>query len=337
MQLSAFFYFITKLKILLILCLILICLILTGCGKKDEKTVLKEFQNKVDNSDSYYLSGNMELVNNEDVYTYDISVSYKKDDYYKIELTNVINNHKQIILRNEEGVYIVTPSLNKSFKFQSDWPYNNSQIYLLQTLLSDIKNSEYTFTENDNEYIFTTDVTYSNDKKLVKQDIKFDKNLNIKSVDVYDSSDNIKMKMIFNNVDMNKNYDTNYFSLGENMGGATTSTSGNLNDIIYPMYVPSDTYLTSKEIINTEVGKRVILTFSGEKPFTFVQENCSNSDVTILIDGDFVLLNDSLGNVTEKEVSWISNGIEYYITSDVLNTDEMIEIAKSVGLLAVSK
>ena len=35
------------------LCLILICLILTGCGKKDDKTVLKEFQNKVNNTDSY--------------------------------------------------------------------------------------------------------------------------------------------------------------------------------------------------------------------------------------------------------------------------------------------
>ena len=92
------------------LCLISMCLILTGCGKQNEKTVLKEFQDKVLKSESYYLSGNMELVNNEDVYTYDIAVSYKKDDFYKIELTNVINDHKQVILRNEEGVYIVTPS-----------------------------------------------------------------------------------------------------------------------------------------------------------------------------------------------------------------------------------
>ena len=36
-------------------------------------------------------------------------------------------------------VRVLTPTLNKSFKFQSDWPYNNSQVYLLQTLLSDIQ------------------------------------------------------------------------------------------------------------------------------------------------------------------------------------------------------
>ena len=88
------------------LCLILICLILTGCGKKDEKTVLKEFGDKVNKTNSYYLSGKMELLNNEDVYNYNIGVSYEKDDHYKIELTNVINDHKQVILRNEDGVYV---------------------------------------------------------------------------------------------------------------------------------------------------------------------------------------------------------------------------------------
>lgn len=144
--------------------------------------------------------------------------------------------------------------------------------------------------------------------------------------------------MIFNNVDMNKNYDNSYFTLEENMKtDKTEETTASLNDVVYPMYVPSDTYLTKKEIVDVASGKRVILTFTGQKPFTFVQENISLTDVTILIDGDFVLLNDVIGNVTDNEVSWISNGIEYYITSDVLTQNEMIEIAKSVGLLAVSK
>ena len=124
------------------LCLILVCLFLTGCGKKSEKVVLENFHDKVMESDAYYLTGNMELVNNEDIYTYSVMVSYKEDDYYKVELTNVINDHKQIILRNDEGVYVVTPSLNKSFKFQSDWPYNNSQVYLLSSLLDDISLDE---------------------------------------------------------------------------------------------------------------------------------------------------------------------------------------------------
>ena len=115
--------------------LILGLFILSGCGKVSEKDIIKEFSKKVDNSDSYYIEGSLDIVNNEDIYTYDVKVSYAKKDNYKVELTNTVNNHQQIILRNSDGVYVVTPRINKSFKFQSDWPYNNSQVYLLNQIL----------------------------------------------------------------------------------------------------------------------------------------------------------------------------------------------------------
>lgn len=81
--------------------------IVTGCsfGKSD---ALSELSKKVEESNSYYLEGQMEIVNNEDTYTYDVSVSYKKDDNYLVELNNISNNHKQVILRNSDGVYVMT-------------------------------------------------------------------------------------------------------------------------------------------------------------------------------------------------------------------------------------
>ena len=319
-------------KILILLC----CVFLVACSKSSD--ALKDITKSINDSDGYYLSGTLEVMNGDDSSFYSVNVSFKKDNLFKVSLTNQINNHEQIILRNNDGVYVLTPSIGKSFKFQSDWPYNNSQVYLLQTLLKDINNCEYTYKENSDGYTFTTDVMYSNDRELVKQDINFGKDYLIKSVYVYDKNESIKMKMVFDNVDMKKNYDSNYFTLEENMKNTNRDeVSVNLNDIVYPMYVPSDTYLTNKETVDIENGKRIILTFTGEKPFTFVQENVSLTNVTLLVDGDFVLLNDCIGNVSEREVSWISNGIEYYITSDVLSQDEMISIAKSVGLLAVSK
>lgn len=316
--------------------IVISCVLLVACSKSSN--ALKEITKSINNSNSYYLDGTLEVMNGDDSSFYNVKVSYKKDNLFKVSLTNQINNHEQIILRNTDGVYVLTPSIGKSFKFQSDWPYNNSQIYLLQTLLNDINNGEYTYKETNEGYTYTTNVTYSNDRNLVKQDITFGKDYKIKSVLVYDKNESIKMKMIFSTVDMNKNYDSSYFTLEENMKGTKTEEStASLKDIVYPMYVPSDTYLTNKETIDTNNGKRVILTFTGAKPFTFVQENVALTDVTLLIDGEFVLLNDVLGNATESEVSWISNGIEYYITSDVLSKQEMIEIASSVGLLAVSK
>lgn len=94
-------------KTFLIFILVVMCL--TGCGDTNASKVVDGFRKKVNNLKSYYIEGSMELINNEDIYTYDINVSYKKDDYYKIDLVNTTNNHEQVILRNDSGIYVLTP------------------------------------------------------------------------------------------------------------------------------------------------------------------------------------------------------------------------------------
>src|SRR5574344_829460 len=109
-----------------------------GCGKTSNKKVIEFVDKKISELTSYNLKGNLEIANGEDMYTYNVEVSYKKDELFKVSLTNTNNNHVQVLLKNTDGVYVLTPSLNKSFKFQSDWPYNNSQIYLYQTIIHHI-------------------------------------------------------------------------------------------------------------------------------------------------------------------------------------------------------
>ena len=58
--------------------------------------------------DSYYIEGILEVTNNETTYKYDINVSYKKDDNYRVDLKNQTNSHEQIILKNSDGVYVMT-------------------------------------------------------------------------------------------------------------------------------------------------------------------------------------------------------------------------------------
>lgn len=81
---------------------------LVGCGIKNADNILKDLEKKITNANSYYVEGKMEIINNEDTYTYNVKVSYQKDDYYKIELVNTLNNHEQVILRNDDGVYVDT-------------------------------------------------------------------------------------------------------------------------------------------------------------------------------------------------------------------------------------
>ena len=176
-------------------------LLLTGCGKYSEKDLLKDLDKKITKTDAYHLKGNLEITNNDDVYNYKVEVSYKKKDKYKVSLKNTANNHEQIILRNEEGVYILNPSLNKSFKFQSDWPYNNSQIYLLESILNDIKNDKNrTFKETDKGYTYITKVNYPNNKKLTKQKIQINKNLKFKKIDVINKDNIPQLTMEFTKI-----------------------------------------------------------------------------------------------------------------------------------------
>ena len=101
-------------KILLLICMILL---VTGCSKNSKTNVVEKFTKKINNADSYLLVGDLELRNNDEIYNYEVEVSYSKKSYYKVSLKNNSNNSTQIILKNDEGVYILTPSLNRSFKF----------------------------------------------------------------------------------------------------------------------------------------------------------------------------------------------------------------------------
>lgn len=240
-------------------------------------------------------------------------------------------------------VYVLTPSLNKSFKFQSEWPYNNSQSYLLQTVLKDIKNdSSKTVEKEEDQYVITTTVNYSNNKNLVKQKIYVDTKGNVKKVEVLNSEDVIKMKMTYNNIDYKATFDKDYFDLDQNMSYNSKTemeTVKEIEDVIYPMYMPENTYLESQDTVALEDGERVILTFAGDSPFMIVEETVSLQDehVTIPVYGEPEMFLGTIGSVTDNSASWIVNGIEYYAVSDTLSSDELLQVVNSISVMPVGK
>jgi len=321
--------------------LVVLCsFLLIGCGKYGEKDILKDLSKKIE-VDGYFVNGELEIINNEDSYRYDVEVSYEKSDNFRVSLKNKVNNHEQIILKNTEGVYVLTPSLNKSFKFQSEWPYNNSQSYLLQTVLKDIKDDENRILEeNDNGYVFTTNVNYANNDNLVKQKVYLDKDLNIKEVQVLNGSDQIQMKMVFESIDYKASYDDTYFTLKGNMIDVETeNTNTTLSSIVYPMYIPANTYLSGQEKVMVDNGERVILTFSGDNPFMIVQETVNPTEelLTIPMYGEPYIITGTVGALSDSSITWVNNGVEYYVVSDVLSVDDLLEVANSVTPTAVVK
>lgn len=315
-----------------------------GCGKYGEKDVIKDFSKKVDDAKAYYIDGTLEIVNNDNVYNYDVEVAYKEKNYYRVSLTNTSNNHTQVILKNDDGVYVVTPALNKSFKFQSDWPYSNSQIYLLESLVQDIKDDDdRIFKETKDGYSFMTAVNYPNNRNLVKQKINLSKRLKLKKVQVYNSDSVICMTMEYKKIDYSPTFKKNYFSLNTVMKTYsvedTVEQTGVLEESIYPLMIPSGTRLTNEEKIDKGNGERIIMTFDGEKPFLLVEEtaNIENEFTVVPTYGEPYQLMDTLGVMTNNSLNWTTNGIEYYLVSDVLNQEELVEVAQSIGVVQTMK
>ncbi len=378
-----------------------ILLMTTGCGKMDSADVVKEFTDTVNNSKSYVLKGTMEIYSDEDTFTYSVEANYLKDNFYKVLLVNQTNNHEQVILRNADGVYVITPSLNKSFKFQSEWPDNSSQSYLLKAIITDLNNdAEVSMEEVDSKYVIKSKVNYPNNADLIYQKVTLDKDMNLNKVEVYNASDALKVKVNVGSVDLKAglseddfkledfvketNDDTNQNNSSNNSNtisnskdknqssnqteeceeGDTTckveenkcdsesdencknngeakcegsncksTTTGKLEDIIYPLYIPSNTYLSGKDKVNTDNGERVILTFGGDKSFVLVEEAAmaSNEFEIIPVYGDPLMLNDTVAALSENSLYWTSNNVSYYLAGNDLTRDEILNIAKNMN------
>ena len=328
----------------LLMVLVFTCLLLSGCGKETEQSILKKLKEKVEDTQAYQVTGDLSIYSNEDEYAYEVTVSYQKENQFRVLLKNKTNNHEQIILRNEDGVYVLTPSLNKSFKFQSDWPYNNSQVYLLQTLLSDIQNDKTKeFKETNSDYVFTTTVNYPNNSDLVKQKIYFDKDLNPSKVEVMNDEGDVLIKMTFKDVNLKAKLDDKVFTLDNNMKVSEnideTQTVSEIDGDIYPMYIPENTKLADKETVSLDNGERVIMTFEGDNPFMLVEQTVSVSDEDSIVSvmGEPCMMGTGVAALSDNMVSWISNGVEYYVVADNMSGDELLNVASSVAVIPTSK
>ena len=317
-------------------------ILLTGCGKVNKDKLVEHFVDKVESSTAYSLDSTMEIYSGDDTYKYQLKVFYMDDDYFKVEMVNKLTNHEQYILRNHDEVYVVTPSLNKSYKFVSEWPYNSSQSYILNTIVKDLKeNDVLDFSEDDNGYAVKVNVNYPNNTDLKYEVIHFDKDENLTSVVVYNQEDIIAIKVDFNDINYKAKLSESDFDVNELIDenccsgrfGDTEKTSS-LEDVIYPLYVPINTYLKGKELVNTENGERAILTFNGDKNFVLIEEpsNVSNEFEIIPVYGDPLMLSNTVGALSSNSLSWTVGNVDYYLTSNDLSTSEILSIADSLNM-----
>jgi len=197
-----------------------LAVVLAGCGigKKDAGSIVKDLDHVISKPGSYKASGSMILHTGQQPQEYSVEVAFSPEHFYRIQLTNAQKDVTQIVLRNEEGVFVLTPHLKKSFRFQSDWPENQGQVYLFQSLAKSIvadKDRQFT-TEND-AYVFDVAANYQNEM-LSRQKIWLNKKtLAPQQVQVSDANQNVMVQVNFTKFEFDAKFDKDYFQMERNM------------------------------------------------------------------------------------------------------------------------
>ncbi|GLX66381.1 LolA family protein [Paenibacillus glycanilyticus] len=238
--------------------LLVFSLVLSACGKKDAESVVKELDKVVNSMESYQGTGTMKLHTGQQELTYNVEVSYQKPHYYRIKLTNAEKDITQIVLRNDDGVFVLTPRLNKVFRFQSDWPQNQGQVYLYQTLIQSIvTDNSRQFAVDDKSYVFDVMANYNNGT-LARQKIWLNKSdYKPTHVEVNDANNALMVQVDFSNFEFGPKFDAATFQTEANM--KSSPSSGGTSD--EPTIAnPDDSAVDGSTNATTEEGSKDAVT-----------------------------------------------------------------------------
>ncbi|WP_408009052.1 LolA family protein [Pseudalkalibacillus sp. A8] len=326
-------------RILSLLVIALMITALAACGSKSQKDVLSDLERTMDKMSGYKSEATMTLQTGENPLTYEIEIWHKKPSFYRVSLKNAEKDQSQMILRNSEGVFVLTPALNKSFRFQSDWPENSSQVYLMESLISDIlMDDDRNFKTGDNGYVFNTKTNYQN-KNLYQQEITLDKsNLLPSKVKVMDKDLKVLVDVKFKNTKLNTKFDDGAFDMERNMESAQlevpTMATGDKNKKltpVFPEFVPEGTTLLNQ--VANSTGDEVILTYAGDQSFTIIQKQATVAPATKMLtmnEGELVDIGFAVGVLNGTTLSWSVDGVDYYLASNDLTEEDMAAIASSM-------
>lgn len=323
-------------RVFLLVLVFIMSLVLVGCKEKKDSST--SFMEKLSETEGYKVEGVLETFFENGRRQSEFNVFYKKPDNIKVVLQSVDNNDKQIILKKSEDVYVLVPSVNKSFKIKSTWPTNASYPYLLQSLAKDIANDKDLITsENDTTYTIQTKIKMHTDADAVNQKIIISKEtLMPTEVLIYEADGDLFTRCVFTSIDLNfkpnddefdieKSLTTAYLTFGEN-GLEFKNRSFDL-----PTYCPKGLTLKTNENVKKGTDARSVMLFSGDTNLTIVQElvNYDKEVKTSVETGEIVMVMGTAGIMNSNSIKFIFEGIEYTVASNTLPKSELLNVSYS--------
>lgn len=321
-----------------VLLLVAIMTLLAACGSPSKEDVMKKLSGKWNETKGYELQATMEIKTGSEPRVYDVTVWHTKPDFYKVNVSQAGSRDSQMIVRNDEGVFVITPSLGKTYKFQSDWPTQNSMPYLIGTLSDDIKaDKNSTMQEKDKTYIFETASRNNHKKVLPTQQIHIDKKTLLpKYVSVMDENKEEKIRVTFNKITLGVEHKASDYAVDMEKQPEKKPQSTEDGETGMMKFYPNldwDGTLLEEGSVMTENGLRSFMTFGdGDKEFVIIQEPAEVPDnqLAVSIEGDPVDLGFAVAALTENSIRWEQDGVSFFVASSTMTPDELIEVATSM-------
>ena len=333
----------------IIICVVA-CAVLVLCGWKlffTGDNVGDQLKDLKTDMTSYHMEGTMQIGEGEETRNFYVVVDYLDNevDNFRISLTDKDINQEQILLRNNEGVYVLTPVLNQVYTFEGDYPLNTPKPYLYHSVI-DALESDYEVTDNVDGYTITYDISYDNEPTWVKQEVKLSKDLKPVWTYIYDSENKIVAKVLFANVDFAPTYTDDYFTVDSNMNIAKENVSSShvsttIDDLpLIPAVDDVSSTLKEQTKITDNNGKvSYILTYSGVKSYTvfqtLVETHQDENYQSITVSGTPIDTLYGIGFMEGKCLKYLYHDVSYEIYSTDLSVAEMVNVVTNMERVGV--
>lgn len=312
-------------------------LLSAGCDSKVEKDGIKVACEYLSSLDSYELEADMTIYRDAKDVKMKVIVDYLKPNYYKVAFNNN-NGHQQMIVKNGDGVFVLTPSLNKEFKFDSEWPLNSSHAYLLEALVKDIKaDQSATFSLNGDTVIIESKLNSNNDS-ATKMKFYYDSK-NKKPVKALFLDDNNKEKVMveFDSFTPNKELKAENFNtkliMQENSNAKENTTEEKDEQTSVDItcgYVLEGVNLSSYKIEDD----CTILCYTGDINYTITVQKTETYNTVVTTDEykDFEYIESGLLLIGENYSRYYVEDLEVSIYSNNLSKAEITNIARDITM-----
>lgn len=304
--------------------------LLGGCNSNNtNKNDLSNVTKLMNKLDSYQLTADMTIYKDTKEIKANVAVDYLKSDYYKVSL-KTLNGHEQIIVKNTDGVYVLTPSIGKQFKFESDWPKTSAHAYLVNELWDDIsEDTEMNYQISSNQIIINASFKEPyNDIKNIKFYFSIDKNIPEK-IELLSTDNKIKVSVVINSFTPNPKLGIELFNPEKIMNNANIGDGG-INPTSLDLtvgYVIENTVLQSSRITDD----CAIMCYGGDKNYTIVAKRLEISDDNVVLPiTDYELLECGIMTYSANSSRYYVGDLEIMVFSSVLNIDEVAQIITEI-------